>query len=498
MIAHLRPSKRWFAIPLGIVALLGTLAWIHSAPLPFPTPAQQELIVLTQPGALTYDDSDPENIGGLEHDLTELFARELGVGIRYVLASPEELPSLLRANNVHLAAAWLTPLNGIAKTVSPSFLDSHDVLAQHEASLPITVPAMLAGRTVHVIAGSRQAATAEQLKAKLADLKVVELSKTSAFELLEQVASRRIEYAIVDSADFGVALQVAPSVQASLEFGQPHPIVWAFPDNTNPELIARAEEFLRRIQSDPVFARLKDRYFGHIHRLDNDDIARFIELSRSQLPKLRPLFQTAQAATGIDWRLLAALAYQESQWDPLATSPTGVRGIMMLTEDTADHLGIKNRLDPGESILAGARYLEQLRQQIPMATPEPERTWLALAAYNIGPGHFRAALTIGRQMNADVTAWHEMKRVLPLLAKPQYYQRLKSGRARGGEAVTLVENVRSYYDILSRYETPYQRLVGAKPLTLASTGLNPGSGIGLRKTAPSLSVPAKAANIPEL
>jgi len=139
-----------------------------------------------------------------------------------------------------------------------------------------------------------------------------------------------------------------------------------------------------------------------------------------------------------------------------------VRGIMMLTGETADRLKVKNRLDPEESIRAGARYLDILRKQIPDSTPEPDRTWQAMAAYNIGPGHFNAARTIGRQRKADVDSWLEMKGVLPLLARPEFYERLKSGRARGGEAVILVENVRSFYDILSRQEAPYRPLTPPK------------------------------------
>lgn len=106
----------------------------------------------------------------------------------------------------------------------------------------------------------------------------------------------------------------------------------------------------------------------------------------SVLPQYRPLFHDAQVITGIDWRMLAALAYQESQWEPLATSPTGVRGMMMLTEET-DHLGVNNRLDPAQSIRAGAQYLSELRDALPESIDEPDRTWMALAAYNLGMGH---------------------------------------------------------------------------------------------------------------
>jgi len=168
------------------------------------------------------------------------------------------------------------------------------------------------------------------------------------------------------------------------------------------------------------------------------------------------------------------VAYHESHWNPNATSYTNVRGIMMLTEETADRLQVNNRLDPSESILAGARYLLTLKENLPDDVEEPDRTWLALAAYNLGPGHLNAARTLARQLKADPNAWYEMKRILPLLAQPRYAQQLRIGKARGGEAVILVENIRSYYDILLRHESPWQ----APP-----TGSNPAAELSASKHA---------------
>jgi membrane-bound lytic murein transglycosylase F len=128
--------------------------------------------------------------------------------------------------------------------------------------------------------------------------------------------------------------------------------------------------------------------------------------------------------------------------------------MMMLTEDTADHLRVNNRLDAKQSIRAGSQYFSDLRDSLPESVPEPDRTWMAIAAYNLGMGHFNGARHIAQSLKKDPESWYEMKMVLPLLARPEYYERLKSGRARGGEAVITAENVRMYYDILSRYEAP--------------------------------------------
>ncbi|MDP2852361.1 MAG: transglycosylase SLT domain-containing protein, partial [Gallionella sp.] len=154
--------------------------------------------------------------------------------------------------------------------------------------------------------------------------------------------------------------------------------------------------------------------------------------------------------TGIDWQLLAAIGYRESHWNPLATSPTNVRGMMMLTEDTADRMEVKNRLDARESILAGARYLALLREQMPDRIHEPDRTWMALAAYNQGYGHLEDARILTQRAGLNPDSWPDVKKWMPLLNRPGYYNTLKHGYARGGEAVILVESIRSYHDMLKR------------------------------------------------
>jgi membrane-bound lytic murein transglycosylase F len=167
---------------------------------------------------------------------------------------------------------------------------------------------------------------------------------------------------------------------------------------------------------------------------------------------LKPHFEEAELASGVDWRLVAALAYQESHWDAAATSPTGVRGLMMLTEETADRLQIKDRLDARASILGGARYFALLKDALPPRLPEPDRTYLALAAYNIGIGHLEDARILAQRSGLNPDKWQDVRQVISKLAEPDTYQSLKHGYARGGEATQLVDNIRNYYDILTRME----------------------------------------------
>ena len=444
--------------------------------LPFPTPAQHDLVVLTSPGPLTYFSDATGAAGGLEHDLAEAFAQELGVAVKYVVVPPETLADELAAGRYHLAAAWLSPPADEALKTTPAFFSTRDVLVQNEASLPLTETAQLAGRTVHALKGSRQALLLAELARDFPGLVVEEAGQGDILDLLQRLADGKIDTVAIDGSLEDMASQYFPALRATLRLSGDRPIVWYLGPHPNVELAHRAAAFVERVQRDGTLARLEERYFGHVRRLTQADVIKFLGQIETTLPKLRRHFEAAAAITGLDWRLIAAIAYHESHWDPNATSPTGVRGIMMLTEDTADRLGVGNRIDPRESILAGARYINILKDMLPDSVAEPDRTWLALAAYNIGPGHFNAARRLAEQLKADPDAWYEMKRILPLLAQPKYYEKVKSGRARGGEAVLLVESIRTYYDILVRNAPPYRpspRMEGMAGMAGNAPGLKP-------------------------
>jgi len=428
----------------------------HGVP---PVHEAKELIVLTRKGPTTYAVDETLGAVGFDHDLADLFARDLGLKARFVVAASDaDVHRRLKNGEAHLAAAWQITLDDPEIGSGSPYFQSQNILVTHEASLPITGIEELAGKTVHVVAGSRQATALRAIQKQVPQLSIVDEAQRGELDLLEGVATRRFEATLVNNAVFDLGSNYYPELQGSLTIGPMRPISWLFPPNSDPDLRAKADAFIARAQKDGTLERLRDRYFGHVERLDQADIVHFIELVRTALPKYRAMFQSAQASTGIDWRLLAALAYQESQWDPLATSPTNVRGMMMLTEDTADHLGVSNRLDARLSIRAGSQYLSDLRDTLPASIKEPDRLWLALAAYNLGMGHLNGARSIAQGLKANPDSWYEMKKVLPLLVRPQYYNRLKSGKARGGEAVIMVENIRIYTDILNRYESPHRPL----------------------------------------
>lgn len=439
-------------------------------PLPAPeTLGELVVAVLEAPG---FFQQEGETMSGFEYDLVNQFAHSLGVTARYISAKDiNQLSELLATNKVHLAASLPNDFNTQHKTTRFSFSPplrsvSYWVVGRDDTLGPNDLAA-LSGQTVAIVAGSPLAQRLAVLDAKSRPA-VVEVPRQDELALLAQVSAQKIPLAAVSDIALDLASNFYPELTPLVGLPGKTGLSWAYPPPedkilsrtifrpiTQPlpppriePLSVRANAFIEEAQKNGTIARLNDRYFGNVRRINSVGIAQFIKDSQTLLPKFRQHFHAAQNLTGIDWRLLAALAYQESHWDPLATSPTNVRGMMMLTEETANHLGVDNRLDAASSIRGGARYLGSLLEQLPDEIQADDRLWLALSGYNLGMGHLRGALAIAKDMKYDTTSWYEMKKVLPLLSKPAVYDRLKAGPARGGEAVIMVENIRTYYSIL--------------------------------------------------
>lgn len=303
--------------------------------------------------------------------------------------------------------------------------------------------------------GSLAAEKVSAIRKRLPAVNVHFPIKTDDAKLLADLAQGALDLVATDRLHYAFAARIHPELEIVHELPGRSGIAWALPPE-QPDFATEVDAFIGDISTNGRLARIADRYFGHVRRLDDPAITTFLARIRERLPIFRSFFEEAEARTGIDWRYIAAVAYQESHWDPQATSFTGVRGMMMLTGDTADRLGVDNRLDPRQSILGGARYLDMLKDQLPEEIAEPDRTWMATAAYNLGMGHMNGARAIARRLGKDDRSWWDLKSVLPLLSRPEYAQRLKAGAARGGEAVVMTENVRNFHDILERLEPPYE------------------------------------------
>lgn len=467
-------TPRWLLwIKAGLLVLGFLLGALYLLPHIQPLVLSRELVVGTRatPTSFIRENTNDEAgkaivlESGFDHDLVTAFAESLGKKVRFVVAEDEQaLHQLLERGEVHMAAAWLTRrfveaptsrnLTGADDEQKPqaslliaSRPYAHDalVLVQPSHAIPLTRIAQLHQQEVHTL----QASGYELWLDRLARQKIAPRQEAhggwSENDLLQAVSKNQIKLAVVPGAAFRIALNFTPGIDSTLDVGSEEEIVWAFPKRHGEALALQADQFLATAEKDGTLRQLRDRYFGAISRLQEADRSEFLAKVKTRLPQYLTQFKRAQATSGYDWRLLAALAYQESKWDTSAVSKTGVRGLMMLTGDTADRLGVRNRLDPYESIMGGARYMDYLRDELPTSVPEPDRTWMAIASYNVGPGQINAARKGAKSMGLNPDSWADVKKALPLLGQT------KGGvKIRGGEAVVTAENVRMYYAILSR------------------------------------------------
>lgn len=423
-----------------------------------PVSVTHELVVITRQSPTTRYVDATGKYTGMENDLVEMFAQEMKVKVRFVDQYPlSMILTKLRRQYAHLAAAGMpaTPETRGDFVLAPEYQRTQQVVAYNNDGAKPKSIRDLASMSVAVLKGSRAAGLMKELRRLFPGLHWSEVEGGEIHGLLGQLADRKIDAVIADGHAVDVARNFFPNIQRAFAMGEPEPMSWVFPKTADADLVQHANAFFKRIKRDGTLDRLVDRYYGHLHRMETLDIENLIEKIQTTLPRYRLHFQNAAERTGLDWRLIAAIGFQESHWDALATSPTGVRGIMMLTEETADHLGVGDRLDARQSIMAGARYFVDLKERLPDQIQEPDRTYMALAAYNLGLGHLEDARVLARRLKLNPNLWVDVKKALPLLAHPSHYAELKYGFARGGEAVILTENIRNYYDVLGRFQPPH-------------------------------------------
>ena len=433
---------------IALAALLGTCST--------PPPLLDQILEIGELRVVTRDSPSsyvigPDGPSGPEFDLARAFADDLGVAlyIESVSSVSEIVPKLL-SGKAHMAAAGLSITQSRQEFLNFGYpyesVDMH-LIYKVGTGKPRSVEDLY-GRSIEVLANSSHADMMNALSELYPELEWSENADVEVADLLRKVANEEVDFTIADSTDFNIQRNFHPDLRVALDLELGDPLAWAFTKESGNSLLARADEFLIKAERSGLLAQVHDRYYGHTKQFDYVGTRNFIRHYKSRLPRYRDWFEQAGAESGVDWRLLAAIAYQESHWRSNAVSPTGVRGLMMLTEDTAAYLGIDDRVDPRNSIFGGAQYYARQTKRIADTVDEPDRTWMALAAYNVGFNHVKDARTIVEMQGGDPDSWLDLSRALPLLSQRKWYEQLPYGYARGWEPVLYVNNIRSYYDLL--------------------------------------------------
>jgi membrane-bound lytic murein transglycosylase F len=391
--------------------------------------------------------SGPE---GPEYELADGFARRLGVKLelRVAASGAAALEDVLR-NRAHIAAAGIYA--GEPRHEQALFGPVYQHIDQHivyrvQDPLPES-PQDLIGKRIIVIQNSTHAASLARLKKDLPGLRWTPVDDADQLELFARVASGAADVTIADSTEFTLGRRFYPELRPAFKLAETEAIAWALAPRST-DLLPLVEGHFNELKAIGRLAEILTRHERSLSRFRQVDAPAFVSAVRERLPAYQAWFQEASAETGFDWRLLAAIGYQESRWDEAAVSPTGVRGLMMLTAETAQRVKVTDRADPHSSILGGARYLALMKKTIPERIPEPDRTWLTLAAYNIGYGHLEDARVLAEGAGRDPDSWEVVRETLPLLAQERWFMQTRRGYARGWEPVGFVRNVQTYLEIL--------------------------------------------------
>ena len=273
----------------------------------------------------------------------------------------------------------------------------------------------------------------------------------STEQLLALTQKREIDCTVSDSTIFMINQRYYPKLVKALVLSKRKNLAWIIrkgDESLNEALYKWLNSFDRSGKMD----ELQEHYFTFLSIFDYYDTAIFYDRLKTRLPKYKKYFMGAGEKYNIPWIILAAVSYQESYWNPKATSRTGVRGLMMLTNKTAKWMGVKNRLNPKQSIYGGAKYLQTIEKQIPPEIKGLNRWYFTLASYNVGYGHILDAQTLARKLNKNPYSWIDVKEVLPLLSHRRYFKDLKYGYARGEEPVKYADSIHTYYDIILKHE----------------------------------------------
>ncbi|MGN8199960.1 membrane-bound lytic murein transglycosylase MltF [Salinisphaera sp. RV14] len=393
----------------------------------------------------------PHGPKGFEYDLARGFAQSLGVKLQMIIV-PDRAAIIQAVNSGRAqigAGLAISPGRDARVRFTPPYLSTPlDAVYRQHASKP-TKLADLSGRLVL----PDNTALAAWLRRRHPDLQFTVDRTANTEELMARIAHGDIDATVANADLVAMNQRYYPKLRVGFTLkGVRQQMAWAFAGTAlghrREGLYNKAIAYLVQARSKGRIKILHNRYFGHAARLGFVGGAEFARQVKKRLPRWKHYFKKAGREYGVDWRLLAAIGYQESRWNAKAASPTHVRGIMMLTRNTAQRMNVDNRSNPQQSIDGGTRYLLQLRKRLPKAVKPPDRTWFALAAYNLGLGHVLDARHLLKRAGRNPNAWVNLRDALGWLSEKRYLQHTRYGYAQGKEAVAYVSDIRAYYDIL--------------------------------------------------
>ncbi len=411
--------------------------------------AKKEIVVLTTQSPLIYSQARRGEPFGIDHDLLQSFASSYGIKLRFVVLPDEE--SVLRAlakNEGDIAAARLrSPEENSGFLTGPAYEDSALELFCHR-NLKIQNIKDLSFKRLALLKKDDFKGLSQRLPLLTPTSHIEIISNQKNQDLFTELNDGKHDCVIAEALSGSYQLRLFPDIERIAQMSSSYSLSWMLTAE-NRDLLLLMQAWFQKASREDEIMRVLDRYKNYLTTLSAQDLTQFFKNSKETLPIYRKAFKEAGARNKLPWQLIASVAYQESHWNPDARSFTGVLGMMQLTNETAEHMGVEDRTDPWQSIRGGSKYLRFLLNKMPKDVNPKDRLALALAAYNIGIAHLWDAQKLAVQLGRNPNSWYHLKEVLPLLADPDYAEYLAYGPARGYETVDFVERVKAFYNLMT-------------------------------------------------
>lgn len=402
---------------------------------------------------------------GYEYELLQSLTRHLKIKLKIkVISGIEQSIDLLNKGEGDLIAFPLTITQ--ERTNYLSFTNAQfntcQVLVQKKPAnwrrMPSTrvernlvrSPVELIGKEVHVMKESAFKQRLENLSQEIGGAIIIkEDSATAETEsLIQKVASGEIQYTVTDQTIGMVNAIYYPNLDINTVLSLPQQIAWAVRKNS-PALLGAVNEWLEELKRNGRFKNLYAKYFNNPRSSQIRISSDYSSLAGNKLSPYDDEIKKEAKSLGWDWRLLASVVYQESNFQPDAESWAGAVGLMQLMPSTAEEFGAIDRTNPHQSLKAGVRYLKYLDKLWgKYVKDQNERLRFVLASYNAGLSHIIDARNLAKKYGKDPSLWEDVEIFLKQKSNPKYYRDpvAVAGYCKCEEPVAYVR------DILNRYE----------------------------------------------
>lgn len=385
---------------------------------------------------------------GFEYELLVRYAETLGVSLEVDVVPYAELFTLLEGGQGDIAVGGIIDSDYVRRVSQPThpwYQAKTTVMYKRGTQRPKNMEDF---QQEKVLASSRYYQINQLQELNLED------DYRSEYELLAAVNNGTERFVLSTNYRARSAKFYLPNLNRSFILPDKLGVVWVLPKRFDEKLLDSLNAFLQQANQTGLSDQLADEYFKSPKLLSPFDTMAIHRKIQQVLPTFEYKFRTAARLGNLDWQLLAAVAYQESHWSNDAESPTGVKGIMQLTTQTADFLGVSDRMNMSESIDAAAIYLKKLKKKLPKSIKEPESTWFAVGAYNMGFRHIMAGHKKAKLAGLNANQWSTVGALLPTLYDQPFSQ--------GVQAKNYVERVQIYTDIIRFYDSHLRDKVNFK------------------------------------